>query len=56
MTELTVAFVWVLVSQSGQIEQGAHYIRESMIYSMRKAVVELVYIFDEKSYHQCMKI
>ena len=40
-----------------QIEQGAHYIRKSLIYSMRKAflehaVVELVYKFDEKSYRE----
>ena len=40
-----------------QIEQGAHYIRKSLIYSMRKAflehaVVDLVYKFDEKSYRE----
>ena len=44
----------VIVSSFGQIEQGAPYIRKSLIYSMRKvfvehAVVELVYKFDEKS-------
>ena len=37
---------------SGQVEQGAHYIRKSLIYSTRKAflkkvVVELVYKFDD---------
>ena len=41
-----------------QIEQGVHYIRKSLIYSMRKAfleraVVELVYKFDKKSYREC---
>ena len=42
------------VSSFGQIEQGAHYIRKSSIYSTIKvfpehAVVELVYKFDDKS-------
>ena len=46
--------VTVIMSSFGQIEQGAHYIRKSLIYSTRKtflerAVVELVYNFDEKS-------
>ena len=41
----------------GLIDQGAH---KSFIYSMRKAVleravVELVYKFDEKSYCECLK-
>ena len=50
----------VIVSSFGQIEQGVHYIRKSLIYSMRKAflkcaVVELVYKFDEKSYRECLK-
>ena len=46
---------------SGEIEQGAQYIRKSLIYSTRKAflekaVVELVYIiFDEKLYRKCLK-
>ena len=49
-----------LCHPSGQIEQGAHYIRISLIYSTRKAfvekvVVELVYKFDEKSYCKCFK-
>ena len=42
----------VIVSSFGQIEQGAPYIRKSLISSMRKAFVEraeLVYKFDEKS-------
>ena len=43
-----------------KIEQGAHYIRKSLIYSTRKAflkcaVAELVYKFDEKSYRECLK-
>ena len=42
---------------AGQIEQGVHYIRKSLIYSTRttfleKAVVELVYKFDKKSYQK----
>ena len=42
------------------VEQGAHYIRKSLIYSMKKAflekeVVELVYKFDMKSYWECLK-
>ena len=42
-----------------QIEQGAHYIGKSLMYSMRKvflecSVVELVYKFDEKSYRECL--
>ena len=45
--------VTVIVLSFGQIEQGAHYIRKSLIYSTRKAflehtVVEIVK-FDEKS-------
>ena len=48
------------MSSFGQIEQGAHNIRKSLIYSMRKAfleraVVELVYKFNEKSYCDCLK-
>ena len=44
----------------GQIEQGVHCISKSLNYSMRKAflekaVVELVYKFDEKSYCKCFK-
>ena len=44
----------VIVLSFGQVEQGVHYIRKSLIYSTRKAflecaVVELVYKFDEKS-------
>ena len=47
-------------SYPGQIEQGVHYIRKSLIYSTRtafleKAVVELVYKFNEKSYCECLK-
>ena len=50
----------VIVSSFGQIEQGVHYIRKSLIYSTRKAflekaVVELVYELDEKSYCECLK-
>ena len=42
---------------TGQIEQGAHYIRKILIYLtkkafLEKAVVEQVYKFDEKSYHE----
>ena len=62
MTKLTDVLVRVIVSSmpSEQIEQGAHYIRISLIYSTRKAflekaVVELVYKFDEKSYRECLK-
>ena len=44
----------VIVSSFRQIEQGAHHMRNSLIYSTGKAflehaVVELVYNFDEKS-------
>ena len=44
----------VIVSSFGQIQHGAHYVRKSLIYSMRKAflehaMVEVVYEFDEKS-------
>ena len=44
----------VFVSSFRQIEQGAHYIRKSLIYSAVKAfperaVVDLVYKFDDKS-------
>ena len=47
------------MSSFGEIEQGVHYIRKSLIYSMSKAfleyaVVELVYKFDEKCY--CEKV
>ena len=47
-------------SHPGQIEQGVHYIRKSLIYSTRtafleKAVVEPVYKFNEKSYCECLK-
>ena len=54
------AFMWVNVSSVPQVEQGAHYIRKFLIYSKRKAflvkaVVELVYKFDEKSYRECLK-
>ena len=57
---LTYAFVRVIVVSSRQIEQGAHHIRKSLIYSTRKAfleraVVELVNKFDKKSYHECLK-
>ena len=50
----------IIVSSYREIEQGAYYIGNSLIYSMRKAflelaVVELVYKFDEKSYHECLK-
>ena len=49
-----------LCRPSGQIEQGVHCIRKSLNYSTRKAflekaVVELVYKFDEKSYCECFK-
>ena len=59
MTILTDSFVRVIVHPSGQIEQGTHYIRKFLIYSKRKtflekAVVELVYKFDKKSYHECL--
>ena len=42
-------------------QQGAHHIRKSLIYSTRKAflekaVVELDYKFDEKSYRECLKM
>ena len=42
-----------------QIEQGTHYIRKFLIYSKRKmflekAVVELVYKLDKKSYRECL--
>ena len=42
------------------IEQGAHYIRKSLIYLMRivfleKAAVEIVYKFDEKFYRECLR-
>ena len=44
----------IIVSSFRQIEQVAHHMRKSLIYSMRKvfmeyAVVEPVYKFDEKS-------
>ena len=44
----------IMMSSFGQTEQGAHEIRKSLIYSTRKAfleraVVELVYKFNEKS-------
>ena len=61
MTILTDAnCATVIVSSFGQIEQDAHLIWKSLIYSMRKAflekaVVELVYKFDEKSYRECLK-
>ena len=50
----------VIVSSFREIEQGAYYIGKSLIYLMReafleKAVVELVYKFDEKSYLECLK-
>ena len=50
----------VIVSSFGEIEKGVHYIRKLLIYSKRKAfiehaVVELVYKFDEKFYHECLK-
>ena len=56
----THAFVRVIVSSVQQIEEGAHYIRKFLIYAKRKAfleraVVELVYKFDEKSYRECLK-
>ena len=43
----------VIVSSFGQIEQGEHHIRKSLIFPTRKAfleraMVELVYKFDEK--------
>ena len=48
-----------LYHPSGQIEQGAHYIRKSLIYLkkafLERAVVELVYKFNELSYHECLK-
>ena len=53
-------FVRVMCHQSGQIEHGVHYIRKCLIYLTRKAflekaVVELVYRIDEKSYRECLK-
>ena len=49
-----------IVSSIRQIEQGAPYIRKSLIYLtkkplLKKAVVELIYKFDEKSYCECLK-
>ena len=48
------------MSSFGQIEEGVHYIRKFLIYSMKKVflereVVELVSNFDEKSYCECLK-
>ena len=40
-----------IVSFFGQIEQGAHY----LLAFLEKAVVELVYKFDEKSYRKFLK-
>ena len=47
------------MSSFGQIEYDAH-LRKSLIFSTRKElleyeVVELVYKFDNKSYHECFK-
>ena len=60
MTILTNLFV---SHPFGQIEQGAHYALYKKIIVLideerafqEKAVVELVYKFDEDSYHECLK-
>ena len=55
MTILTDAFVWVIVS-SILTTRCALYKKKSMRNKfLEKAVVELVYKFDEKSYRKCLK-
>ena len=58
MTILT--FVWVIVSSIRTNRARCAIYKKILIYSTRKAflekaVVELVYKFDEKSYRECLK-
>ena len=57
---MTVLTDELVLSSFGQIEQGVPYIRKSMISSTKKVflectVVELVYKYNNKSYHECLK-